>query len=458
MSGRYGMLSNARGLMRTYKSAECTNNYFSVKTEIERRIDDFNKTRHRNIYAQWDKLNKHITTEDQGLKTCYENGYISARLNDEEKIINFKKKCNSDGTCNNGASPARKPPIIKPTTQGTCKETKDCKNETPERVNVKSQLRLVSGATDSKSSEIKNPQEQGQKQDDRLKSRQESVVSHPQTSIMPSGSSVGTHDRASQQIVNHHTTTSGEVETQEQPLNASSPSGIRGLDSPPSGPSSQCISEETSDLTCTSMGKNLETKDIQTNQHSGNPLDTNHSESQGSLSKIDSGETGGDKNIIRETANNLSSTEGTPGSVQSADEDSFPLATEGGSIDTVVSDPENNDSEEVSSAPLAITPSSDADNNGVTYVGKSTNFRAPDDESHNVNVSHDHRHGSEASCIGSTCNAEHNTEITSDNNNNDILGIFSNVFNTIKQNKDNMITASIPMGILLLLSLLFKVN
>ncbi|SCO69107.1 VIR protein [Plasmodium vivax] len=406
MNRRYGMLSNARGLMRTYKSAECTNNYFSVKTEIEQKINNFNRIKHRNIYAEWDKLNKHIITKDQGLKYCYENGYIPARLNNEEKIINFKKKCNSDGTCNNGASPARKPPIIKPTTQGTCKENKGCKNETPERVNVKSHSRFVSGATDSKSSEIKNPQEQGQNLANGQKSRQEGLLSQSQSISMPSGSSARTHGDASQDIVDHHPTTSVELNTQKQMLDASIPSEISEPGSPLSHPSSQCISGDSSDLTCTSIGKSLDTQDIQTNQRGGQTLDTNNPETEDSAGDVIVEQTGGDQDITSGTTHILSPTGSTPSPLQRADNDPLPTA--------------------------------------------------PGGESNNDKDSQDHSHYIEGSCNGIPCNATENTEITADNNK--ILDILSYTFNAIQQNKDNMITASIPMGILLLLTLIFKVN
>ncbi|GAB69415.1 CYIR protein, partial [Plasmodium cynomolgi strain B] len=333
-----------------------------------------------------------------------------------------------------------------------CKSTK---NETPVRVDIKSQLGLISGATDSKSLKTKNPQEEGQNQADVQKSKPENVISQPRISIMPSGSSVETHDKASQEMFDHHSTTSGVLETQKQQLNALVNSGISELGSSPSDPFSECLCGKDSILTCTSTGKNLGTKDIQTNQHSGNPLDTNHPGFQDSVSKIHAEVTSGDKYIIKGTAHNLSPNQSTPGSVQRANEDPLPTATDRGSTDSVASHPENTGSEEFSSASLASAPSSDACTNGVTYVNISSDYKTADGESKSVKDYHGDPLGSEDSCIATTCNATQNTEITS-NNNNDILGTLSYTFNAMQQNKDNMIKASIPIGVILFLTILLK--
>ncbi|VUZ99557.1 PIR protein, partial [Plasmodium vivax] len=453
MDRRYGMFGNAYALMKTYKTTECIKNYFALKTEIEQKIDDFNKIRRTNIYTQWDKLNKQIITKDQELKECYDNGYISARLNNEEKIKNFKNKCNSDGTCNNGAFPARKPPVIKPTTQGTCKENKGCKNQAPQRVDVKSQSKLTPVYFNSKSSERKDPHEQGQNQGDAQQSRKESVVLQPQSGSTPSDSFVGTNGKTTQEIVDHHFTSSGMAETQKQQLNASSPSEIRELDSSPGNPS-ECVFGKDSGLTCTSTGEILDTKGFQTNRNSGKSSDTNKPETQDSAGNVIGVGTGGDKDIIRGAANNLSSIEGTPGSVQSADEDSLSTTTDIGSTGAVDSDPENTGTEEDSSASLASSPSGDEGNSGITEVDISNDVKAPDGESHNVIISHDHRHDSRTICNESTCRETRNNELTDDGG--DKSHIFNQIFSTIQANKGNVIKTSIPMGIVLLLSLLFK--
>ncbi|CAG9474104.1 unnamed protein product [Plasmodium vivax] len=57
---------------------------------------------------------------------------------------------------------------------------------------------------------------------------------------------------------------------------------------------------------------------------------------------------------------------------------------------------------------------------------------------------------------GSHCSKGEGSRITSHNDNN--LGTLSHIYSVIINNKDNMIKTSIPMGILLLLTLLFKVN
>ncbi|KMZ77303.1 hypothetical protein PVIIG_05662 [Plasmodium vivax India VII] len=101
---------------------------------------------------------------------------------------------------------------------------------------------------------------------------------------------------------------------------------------------------------------------------------------------------------------------------------------------------------------LVHVPSSDEGTNGITGVDISTEYRAPDGASNSVKDSHDHPHGKEVSFIGTTYSTTPNTEITA--NNNDIL---SKVINAIQDNPQ-IIKTSAPIGIALLLGLLFKVN
>ncbi|SCA60336.1 hypothetical protein PVT01_000094700, partial [Plasmodium vivax] len=367
---------------------------------------------------------------DKELKECYKNGHVKVKLTDVDEINNFRNKCNRNRTCKNRATPANLPPIIKHTTQRTCNKGEKCKKKTAVTDDVKSQSRSVSGGANPPSSEIKIPQEQGQNQADGQKPRRESVVSQSQSITMPSGSSVGTNVNTSQEIVNHHSTTSAVVENQERPLNASSPPGNRGMDSPPSDHSLQRISGETSDLTYTSTGEILNSKDIQTNQYSGKTLDANNPQTQDSAGNVTAEQTSGGKDITSEIAHNLSPTESTSGSVQRVEVDPHPTATVGGSTSTVFSDSGKTGSEAVSNASLA-SASRVVGNNGVTYVAISNDFKAPDGEIKSDKVSHDHIYGSEGLCTEGTCNEAQNTEITSNNNNNDILGTLSRVFNNI---------------------------
>ncbi|KMZ77130.1 hypothetical protein PVIIG_05340 [Plasmodium vivax India VII] len=385
--GRYNIRSNPYS---NYDSAPCMNKYHKIKNDIENKIDVFNKISGTNVHKQWDILNRLIMTKDQELKECYEKRYVKVKLNDEEKIKNFKRTCNRNRTCDNQATPAKKTTITKAPEQRNCKDRDSCKNETPARVDVKSQSKLSSAVGNPQRSEIKNPQEQGQNQADVQKLRQESVIPQFQSGSMPSVSSVGTNDKTSQEVVDHHSTTSGMVEPQKQQLDATVHSGNSELGSPLTDNSSQCISGETSDLICPSKEKNLDTRDIKSIQHSGNALDNNHSGSQDSFSKILAGGTGVDKDIIRETPLNLSPTESTSDSVQLAGEDPLPTANDSGSTGSLASDNKNTVSEEISSASLAGAPSSDADTNGITAVDISTNHRAPGGEINSVKDNHGH--------------------------------------------------------------------
>ncbi|KMZ88727.1 hypothetical protein PVBG_05673 [Plasmodium vivax Brazil I] len=446
MSGLYGRIYS--NYFRS-QDGSCLNKYYKFKNDIEQRIDAFNKISNRIVQTEWDKLNSYIIQKDKELKECYRNGHVKVKLTDVNEINNFRNRCNRNRTCKNRATPATPLPIIKHTAQRTCNKGEKCKKETAVTDDVKLQSRLVPGDTDSKSSERKDPHEQGQMQVDVQKSRQEIVVPQPQTITMPSGSSDGTHDKASQEIVNNHSITSVVVGTQERPLNASSPSGISELDSSPGNPSSKCVSGKDPVLTCISTGEFIDTKDIQNNQYSGNPLNTNLPGSQDSVSEIVAEGTGDNKDIIRLTGHNLFPNESALGSVQRSGDDPLITGTDGRRTSTVVSDRENSVSE-LSSASLASAPSIDAGNNGVTDFVISNDYKAHADESKSVKVYHDHPPDSERSCIEPHCSAEKVGKLTDDT-----LDIYGKVISAIKDNPQ-IIKTSMPIGIAMLLGLLLK--
>ncbi|EDL42652.1 variable surface protein Vir18, truncated, putative, partial [Plasmodium vivax] len=386
---------------------------------------------------------------DKDLQECYDNGYVNVKLIDHDTIKNFTNKCNRNRTCNNRATAAKKPPINKPTTQRTCNKGGECKNETPSSVDVKSKANLSSGTANPQSSGRKVSQEQGQNPADEQKSRQGSVIPQSLSGSTPSDGSDRTNGKTSQEFDDHHSTTSALAETKAKPLNAPSPSGIRGLDNSPCDPSSECVPGKYSYLTCTSREQILDTRGIQTNPSCGKTLDINNPETEDSAGKVIAGQTSSVQYVSQGISDGLHPTNRNYGSVQRADDNSHPKATDEGRTGTVVSDRENTGSE-LSSASLVSVPSSDEGTNGITGVDISTEYRAPDGASNSVKDSHDHPHGKEVSFIGTTYSTTPNTEITA--NNNDIL---SKVINAIQDNPQ-IIKTSAPIGIALLLGLLFK--
>ncbi|CAI7719870.1 PIR protein [Plasmodium vivax] len=467
------------------QDAGCLNKYYTVKSDIERQIDTFNKIKGKKVHTEWDRLNALIINTDKELKDCYERGYVKVKLNDEEKIKKFKNRCNRDSTCNNRAAPVTKPTITKALAQKTCDKGEECKNETPATVDIKSKSKLPSGAANPQSSERKVSQEQGQNQADVQKSRQESVIPQSLSGSTPSGDSVRTNDKTSQEIVDQHSTTSVVVKTQALPLNASSPSRISELGSPPSQPYSQCISGETSDLACTSTRKHLDINVIQTNQDSGNPLDTSNPEIQDSPGKVDVAQTRGFQDVSKGRSEGLAPTNRISGSGQHIHEDSLHTTTSGTGIDTVAPGNLNTDSSEVNNAAPRDIPSGHVGTNSMTSVDGPSYNRTSDSEDNRAqsfrsegNVVEFSKGSSsdsqDAPVIGSrvqvpdhitscregatfagndngmSCNAEPVGEL------NEVkLDMLGKVINAI-QNNPQIIKTSMPIGIVLLLGLLFK--
>ncbi|SCA59587.1 VIR protein [Plasmodium vivax] len=460
MSWLFGRSNIRSNPYSKYDSAPCMNKYDKIKNDIEQQIDAFDKIRGNNIRTEWDRINKYITNADKDLKECYKKQYVKVKLKDEEKIKNFKNICNRDRTCNNQATPATKPPITKAPTQRTCNKGKECKNEASVTDSVKSQSKLSSGAANTQSSERNVSQEQGQNKAVGQKSMQESVVSQSQTSIMPSESSVGTHDKASQKIVNRQSAISGVVETQERQYNASAPFGTSEPGSTPSDPSSQCIPGETSGLTCTSRGKNLGTIGIQTNPNCGKTLGTNKPEIQDSAGKFVAGQTRDAQDVSKGIFDVLPLTNRNSISGRHSDEDSLQTSTSGVGNDAEASGSVNSDSSEVSNAALGDVLSRDVDTNSITSVDTHPYDRTFGSESNSVpsvrgvtngiEIKNGQELGSEHLCEGTSCSAEQVGELSDGS-----LDIYGKVMNAIKNNPQ-IIKTSAPIGIALLLGLLFK--
>ncbi|KMZ83263.1 hypothetical protein PVBG_05890 [Plasmodium vivax Brazil I] len=429
-----------------YNDGPCINKYHTIKKDIEKKIDAFNKISRRNVSTEWDALYRHIMTKDQELKECYESGY---------------KK--------------------------TCKDHGGCKKETSATDNVKSQSRLISGASDSKSSERRYSQEQGKNSADGQNLRQESVIPQSDSGSASSVGPVITNGKTYQEIVDHHSRTSEMVEAQARQLNASSPSGIRGLDSSTSDPTSECVSGKISGLTCTSKVQNLDIKDIQNNQHRDNPLDTNNLESQDSAGKVVEGKTSDVQAVFKGGSDGLPPTNMNSGSGLLSGEYSLRSSTNGVGNDTVASGSVNTDSSEVSIAAPSVVPSRDVGTKIITFVDLPPYKRTSGSESNSAqfartkgnvdeftNVGHTdsqyapfigsqvHVPNLTTSCRegatsaendnGSACSAEKVGELTDDT-----LDIYGKVISAIKDNPQ-IIKTSMPIGIAMLLGLLLKVN
>ncbi|KMZ82509.1 hypothetical protein PVIIG_06336 [Plasmodium vivax India VII] len=444
------------------QDAGCLNKYYTVKSDIERQIDTFNKIKGKKVHTEWDRLNALIINTDKELKDCYERGYVKVKLNDEEKIKKFKNRCNRDSTCNNRAAPVTKPTITKALAQKTCDKGEECKNETPATVDIKSKSKLPSGAANPQSSERKVSQEQGQNQDDEQKSRQGSVIPQSLSGSTPSDGSVRTNGKTSQEFLDHRSTTSSLAETQARPLNAPSASGIRRLDSSPCDPSSECVPKKDFHLTCTSREKILDISGIQTNPSCGKTLDINNPETEDSAGKVIAGQTSSVQDVYKGISDGLHPTNRNYSSIQRADDNSHPKATDEERTGTVVPDSENTGREKVSSVGLARVPYSDVGTNSITSVDMPPYDRTSGSESNSVlfvrgatngiEIKSGQEPGRERLCEGNSCGSEQVGELTDDN-----VDIFGKVMNAIQDNPQ-IIKTSMPIGIALLLGLLFKVN
>ncbi|SCA59883.2 VIR protein, partial [Plasmodium vivax] len=268
--------------------------------------------------------------------------------------------------------------------------------------------------------------------------------------IKPSGNSVGSEPETSEPNVNSNSSPSGESENKAQSLPvvvspANNELGTGLIDS-----ASKNTSEEESDLRDTSEVKNLHRNTIQSDPNSVQVVDneTAASHSNGHLNPVSNSSCPGDSTekpigtayTCPRTADSAHCTEECPDEKATLDGSAHSEKVDNGGITASSLLSEGNNGHRAEHSP---TPKEDVPVMGsqVQVPNITTSCRGGDTFVENDN--------------GSPCSAENGTELVTDNGNKS--DFFGKIFEVIS-NKDHIIQASAPMGIVMLLGLLFKVN
>ncbi|SCA59542.1 VIR protein [Plasmodium vivax] len=438
-----------------YYSGPCMNSYSKLKSEINQKIDDFYNAKHKNIYNEWRELYNYINAKNASIKHCVDNGYIKSNLNEDEKIKNFKSICNKNRICsiNVESNINTNPPLTRTGRVEPCKRGTNCKTETA----GKSKLRPELDEQSSKAARLQIPKAQSTSREHAggEEPNKQSAVLPLQSDVKTLLNSIKSEDHEQESVTNKQSSifVQGSSSTQALADIGDTPPTELNLQAGDSPSQSSSPGESNAGGTLRvsysdrSLPQNNLTHDqtlndnprhMQTHQDGGVEIqDHNH------------------ENVVPELSYRVSTLGTDSASKKLDDKDSVvkdgnrPVYNEvahtlepASHLDTRNEDVVIASAEGVSSGDTSFNRETDGDQG----VPDAVNDRE---------IKNGQERGSEHLCNGIPCNAENGSGLDTGNGNKS--DIFSKFVDAIS-NKVHIVQASAPMGIVLLLGLLFKVN
>ncbi|KNA01733.1 hypothetical protein PVNG_06214 [Plasmodium vivax North Korean] len=431
-----------------YDNGQCMNSYSTLKDDIYQRIDHFYNARHENIYKEWNELYRYIKEKNASIKHCVENRYINSDFSKDEKINNFKSICNKRGRChiNVESNINTNPPSKRTGTVERCRERKNCKTEKAGKVKLQPQLE----GEPSKATLLQRPkaQETSQEHAGGKESNKQREDLPAQSDLNTLLNSIKSKDDESVSVTNKQSSTSVQGSTSPQALTEIGGTPARELNPQAKDSPSKSISDRESDARGTLQVSYSGISLFQGNLSDNQTLDTNHHNMQthqgGGVENQDNHE-----KLVTELSDRVS----LPGSHSAPEK----LDNEG-SVDSNNNGPGNN----VEAHVLEDTTPLDTKNEGVISAstkGVSSGDASPSPKTYGdgvpgaVNgkeIQNGQERDSEHICNEISSSAEKDGELTDAK-----LDILAQISNVIKSNPQ-IIKTSMPIGIALLLGLLFK--
>ncbi|KNA01683.1 hypothetical protein PVNG_06396 [Plasmodium vivax North Korean] len=403
-----------------YNGGYCFNKYSIITREIEEKINNFYKIQNGNLYQEWDKINKAIKAGNADIQDCVSNGRKLNDLYAVDTIKNFRERCpkpNASTCRGNRASQVIKSPASKKTvSEGSCRASKSCKEGTAQTKGEKgkSQLRAPEGDSKTISTPITDPKLERQNNPIGQEPGNAKIISQPQPRAAHSDSPVVTDIKEREQSDNGDS-----IHLIEKKLMHKLYQSDQQLQTP------TAVESNT--------GDSSQVRDSDENTPKGKiPLD----ETFGSNT---TGQQSNDVTVFpRKEVYGQTVATNTHGPESAAEGDSLHHNHPNGyRVSASTGD--------LSSASAELDTRSGNYTDSVTANRESSPVETPCTE-----ASSDQASGSETSC-----SKREDSELNTSTG--DILERFHEFFNKLP-NKEHVIKASAPMGIVLLLGLLFKVN
>ncbi|CAI7724308.1 PIR protein [Plasmodium vivax] len=430
--------SRVTDMLQRFQGPRCTSNYIKTKTEIEQKIDTFNYKDQKNYCKNCNVIKKSIYEKTKGLQQCYN----SSQLHPIESIVNIKEfidKCPDLPNCSYPSDKrVSKPVVSKDQKTDSCTGHGKCKEKivTPDEQASKAAPVITAGISQAKRSEEKaSLKDRGHSDGEQL--RDGKVILQTKPEANPPSDSVRIQDKGSEPTVNQPSVSTDKAVTPTPHVSTPPTFTSTEFGTAPSAHSSQSSVPRDSHST----GSTQEDLNI------GGPT-TNLAgvqiEGLNQLRNIDVGA----QNTHGLTHDKADSTENSAERVPDrtshrGEETDYGEPRSEGTSDRVNSD-QNGD---------ALVDRGNTDSRGSHIEVAPSEDLGGGDEIHGITTTEiiHHTNGSD---VDITRVQVPGSVLTPGNTNEQ--GIFNQFFNTMRQNKENVIKTSMPMGIVLLLSLLFK--
>ncbi|KMZ87784.1 hypothetical protein PVBG_05036 [Plasmodium vivax Brazil I] len=433
------LTSKTAQMYKKFQGVGCTSDYHKTKTEIEQQIDALYNVPNQ-FCNRCKNLKKNIIKKNTELQSCYNTSGLLSIVS-TENINKFINSC-PDSNCRYPPITRNKPVVLKQPNKNPCSIKGGCTEKVapPKAQKDKPSPALVAENSKAKSLEGKA----SQAQDQRHSVADVNTLSLPQ--IKASNSYLGNQHEVSESRVNHPSGKPESLDKQVQHPSVQTTSPSSELNIPSIAFSSQSTFNGDSASSSNSQEERLDNGTSEGNQvvdrNVGNNQLQEHSvDVQSSIPEVPVDETdtvrehiNGDlvnQVIFKEGTGNEGLNTMSPEGLVSSDGDVGAQDEIGTGSDSIIVQTLNRDS--------------GGDNHGtmrneIDYHTKISDFNDAGDEPRS----------SEHSYIRHTYSTEKGNELTNDKS--DIIG---KIFEAISNN-DHIIQASVPMGIVLLLSLLFK--
>ncbi|KMZ88875.1 hypothetical protein PVBG_06072 [Plasmodium vivax Brazil I] len=423
----FNYISNA---IRAFEERKCISEYSELKLEIEKEIDVFNKRTHKNFYQQWDKINKNITGKNNKIKNCVNKGYVSNDLYAVDTIKSFRERClnRSAPTCSNSSpSQVRKSPELKRFDAGdSCKPGKNCKGGIAQSKEErgKSQSRALEEGSKTIGTPRTDPKHERQSNPIGQEPVNAKIISQPPPSVAHSDSHVVPEVKEPEQRDNGDSSLSNREEAQAQPLPILEHSKEKKFETSPRDQQLQNVITEKP-----GTGDSSHVRDSDEYAPKGKlPVGANSNLQQDNVEQV----------LYREGSN-----ENPPPNYDTVS--GVEISPPGGNpVNRRVT------AETISGV---VPTSNSADPDGKSHMDDDSANRPVDSEVSPVKTACAEASSDQASGSETSCSKREYSELNTSTGN--ILERVHEFFNKLP-NKEHVIKASAPMGIVLLLGLLFK--
>ncbi|CAI7721800.1 PIR protein [Plasmodium vivax] len=437
-----------------FNDNRCITDFVNFKKEIEPKISALNKKDPKVFCKECVIIKDSIIGKDTGFKKCFAGG--SKKLNlieDNSDIQRFIGECTTFHECVRKRSAHNRPVPLKSTNTDQCEKNGRCNNGNSRTMGVgrKEQQGLATETSRTGRSRTQKPQSTGAQQVEEKDSKQQTKVSQIRTIANTLPNPVTTQHGRSESASNNQPITSAQVTTSTPPLTASGHKSTTEVDNSESSPPPQSRSDQESDSDISLQQSHKDKGPIPKNSPD-NQSDRNNPGERDIAEHID----------VRQDRSQQAAVTEIPDSAVPAGADTGNVVTthlHNGSthLDTAVINGNNSDDE-------ADVEAVDHDSTSSRDTGIENSVRQSSAESDTIRGNtnsgggdhtkisdvNDEPRSSEGSCIEQPCSKDKGSELIDDKSD-----IFGKIFDAMS-NKNHIIQASVPMGIVLLFTLLFK--